>query len=359
MEINRGKMSYLNIKNVIKNYNNEDNIIKNLSLTVEKGEFLVIVGPSGCGKSTLLRMIAGLEDINSGEIEINGDIINKVPPADRNIAMVFQNYALYPHMNVEKNLSYGLKNRKVPKYEIAMKVKAISKLLQIEELLKRKPSELSGGQRQRVAMGRAIIREPKIFLFDEPLSNLDAKLRNQMRIEIRKLHNKLKITSVYVTHDQTEAMTLADRIVVLSNGIIEQVGTPDEIYHEPQSIFVSKFMGTPPMNIFKSKVHNNIASLFKKDINLDCNINENEVYIGIRPENISLKPIENSIKIDINIDMIEKLGSESLIYANIDNHRFIVKTNKKVDKNLQSLNVYIDSKKLYLFSSKDEKLIKR
>ena len=250
MEINRGKMSYLNIKNVIKSYNNKDNIIKNLSLSVKKGEFLVIVGPSGCGKSTLLRMIAGLEDINSGEIEINGEIVNNISPADRNIAMVFQNYALYPHMNVEKNLSYGLKNRKIPKDEIKKRVKDISKLLQIEELLKRKPSELSGGQRQRVAMGRAIIREPKIFLFDEPLSNLDAKLRNQMRIEIRKLHDKLKITSVYVTHDQVEAMTLADRIVVLNNGVIEQVGIPDEIYNKPQSLFVAKFMGTPPMNIF-------------------------------------------------------------------------------------------------------------
>jgi len=357
MEINREKMSYLNIKNVIKNYNNKDNIIKNLSLVVEKGEFLVIVGPSGCGKSTLLRMIAGLEDINSGEIEINGDIINKVPPADRNIAMVFQNYALYPHMNVEKNLSYGLKNRKVPKDKIAMRVKAISKLLQIEELLKRKPSELSGGQRQRVAMGRAIIREPKIFLFDEPLSNLDAKLRNQMRIEIRNLHDKLKITSIYVTHDQIEAMTLADRIVVLNNGIIEQVGTPDEIYNEPQSLFVSKFMGTPPMNIFKSKVLNNVANLFGKNIKLNCNINDNEVYIGVRPEEIYLEPTENSIKIEININMIEKLGSESLIYANIDDYHFIVKTNDKIDRKLKSLNAYINSEKIYLFSIKDKKLI--
>ncbi|NOX16240.1 MAG: sn-glycerol-3-phosphate ABC transporter ATP-binding protein UgpC [Epsilonproteobacteria bacterium] len=352
-------MSYLNIKNVIKNYNNEDNIIKNLSLKVEKGEFLVIVGPSGCGKSTLLRMIAGLEDINSGEIEINGKIINNVPPADRNIAMVFQNYALYPHMNVEKNLSYGLKNRKIPKAEIATRVKDISKLLQIEDLLKRKPSELSGGQRQRVAMGRAIIREPKIFLFDEPLSNLDAKLRTQMRIEIRKLHDKLKITSVYVTHDQIEAMTLADRIVVLNSGIIEQVGTPDEIYHEPQSLFVSKFMGTPPMNIFKSKVYDNVANLFGKEMKLDRNINDNEVYIGIRPEDIYLEPIENSIKIEINIDMVEKLGSESLIYANIDNHNFIVKTNEKINKSLKSLYVYIKNEKMYLFSAKDEKLIKK
>lgn len=357
MEINRGKMSYLNIKNVVKSYNNKDNIIKNLSLRVKKGEFLVIVGPSGCGKSTLLRMIAGLEDINSGEIEINGDIINNIPPADRNIAMVFQNYALYPHMNVEKNLSYGLKNRKVPKDEIATRVKDISKLLQIEELLKRKPSELSGGQRQRVAMGRAIIREPKIFLFDEPLSNLDAKLRNQMRIEIRKLHDKLKITSVYVTHDQIEAMTLADRIVVLNNGIIEQLGTPDEIYNKPESLFVSKFMGTPPMNIFKSKVHNSIANVFGKEIELSCNINDDEVYIGIRPEEIYLEPVKNCIKIDMNIDMVEKLGSENLIYAHIGNHNFIIKTNKKVDRNLKSLNAYIDSNKLYLFSAKDEKLI--
>jgi len=350
-------MSYINIQDVIKTYNKKDNIIKKINLEVNKGEFLVIVGPSGCGKSTLLRMIAGLEDISDGVMKIEDKIINDIPPANRDIAMVFQNYALYPHMNVEKNLSYGLKNRKMPKNEIAQRVQDIAKLLQIEELLKRKPSELSGGQKQRVAMGRAIIREPKVFLFDEPLSNLDAKLRNQMRIEIRKLHDKLKITSVYVTHDQIEAMTLADRIVVLNDGKIEQVGTPDEIYDNPKTLFVSKFMGTPPMNIFKSEVKNNTILFNKNSIKLDKNLKDSEVYVGIRAEDILLEPAENYISLDIDIDMIERLGSESLIYANVDNHMMTIKTSKSLDKKLKSINIYINTKNLYLFSTKTNQKI--
>ncbi len=350
-------MSYLNIKNVIKSYNKKNNIIKDISLEVEEGEFLVIVGPSGCGKSTLLRMIAGLEDINEGTIEIKDKIINNIPPANRDIAMVFQNYALYPHMNVEQNLSYGLKNRKMPKQEIAIKVKEIATLLQIEELLKRKPSELSGGQRQRVAMGRAIIREPKVFLFDEPLSNLDAKLRNQMRIEIRKLHNKLKITSIYVTHDQTEAMTMADRIVVLNNGKIEQVGSPDEIYDNPETLFVSKFMGIPPMNIFKRVIKDGAISFCNNSIKFDKYIQDGEIYIGIRAEDISLSPIKDSIELDIEIDLIERLGSESLIYTILEDDIAIIKTDKTLDKKLKSIKIYIDTKKKYLFSTENEKRI--
>jgi sn-glycerol 3-phosphate transport system ATP-binding protein len=350
-------MSYINIQNVIKCYNKKENIIKKINLEVNIGEFLVIVGPSGCGKSTLLRMIAGLEDISDGVIKIEDKVINDIPPANRDIAMVFQNYALYPHMNVEKNLSYGLKNRKMPKDEIAQRVKEIATLLQIEELLKRKPSELSGGQKQRVAMGRAIIREPKVFLFDEPLSNLDAKLRNQMRIEIRKLHDKLKITSIYVTHDQIEAMTLADRIVVLNDGKIEQVGTPDEIYDNPKTLFVSKFMGTPPMNIFKSEVKNDAILFNGSFIKLDKNLKDSDVYVGIRAEDILLSPREKCISLDVSIDMIERLGSESLIYANVDNHMMTIKTSKSLDKKLKSIKIYIDTKKIYLFSTKTNQKI--
>jgi sn-glycerol 3-phosphate transport system ATP-binding protein len=351
----KNEVHYLNIKNVTKSYNKKENIIENINLDIKKGEFLVIVGPSGCGKSTLLRMIAGLEDISKGEIIINNKIVNKVPPSDRDIAMVFQNYALYPHMDVEKNLSYGLKNRKIPKDQIVTKVKEISKLLQIENLLKRKPSELSGGQRQRVAMGRAIIREPKVFLFDEPLSNLDAKLRHQMRIEIRKLHNKLKITSIYVTHDQIEAMTLSDRIVIMNKGIIEQIGTPDEIYNTPNSIFVSQFMGTPPMNIFKSEVTNNTVKLGDNSIRIDSNIKEKELFIGIRPEDISLEKSDKDIKLNVTVNMIEKLGSENLIYVTMEDSPFIIKSNGHFNKNITSLSVYIKNNNLYIFSSKNKK----
>ena len=350
-------MSYLDVENVIKSYDKSNAIIKNINLSVDKGEFLVIVGPSGCGKSTLLRMIAGLEDIDSGEIKINGDIVNDISPSDRDIAMVFQNYALYPHMNVEKNLSYGLKNRKIPKDIIKSKVAVIAKLLQIEELLYRKPSELSGGQKQRVAMGRAIIREPKVFLFDEPLSNLDAKLRHQMRIEIRKLHDKLKITSVYVTHDQIEAMTLADRIVVINKGLIEQIGTPEEIYDNPKTLFVSKFMGTPPMNIFTCKIIDANIIFFDYKIKANKIIENKEVYVGIRAEDISLVTSDDTIKLSIDIEMIERLGSENLIYTTLDGHEFTAKTNTHLDKNLSSIDIYIHIKKMVLFSTKDEKQI--
>jgi len=346
-------MQYLELRDVSKSYDKKNTIIKGINLDIKKGEFIVIVGPSGCGKSTLLRMIAGLEDISSGEIAIDGKIVNNISPADRDIAMVFQNYALYPHMNVAKNLSYGLKNRKISKDEIEKRVASISKLLQIGELLQRKPSELSGGQKQRVAMGRAIIRKPKLFLFDEPLSNLDAKLRHQMRIEIRKLHDKLNITSVYVTHDQVEAMTLADRIIILNGGRIEQVGTPKEIYENPKSIFVSKFMGTPPMNILRLKVTNNTVCVASEIIELNKIVDEEYVNIGIRAEDISLNDFENSIKIQIKIDMIEHLGSESFIYTTLENYSIIIKSSEFLEIGKDELNIYIDCNKLYFFSDKD------
>lgn len=350
-------MRYLDIENVVKSYDKKETIIKKINLNVKKGEFLVVVGPSGCGKSTLLRMIAGLEDVTDGFIKIEGKIINNIPPAERDIAMVFQNYALYPHMNVEQNLSYGLKNRKIPKQKISVKVRDIATLLQIEGLLKRKPNQLSGGQKQRVAMGRAIIREPKVFLFDEPLSNLDAKLRNIMRIEIKKLHDKLKITSIYVTHDQVEAMTLADRIVVLNSGKIEQVGTPDEIYDNPCTLFVAKFMGIPPMNIFKTRVEDNYIFFCDEKIELSKTIYDKDVFIGIRAEDILLKYFIGSIKVVIDIQMIERLGSDSLIYAQIDTHKIIVKTNEHIDKAKKTLTIYIDPKKFYLFSTDSHKRI--
>lgn len=352
-------MSFLELQNITKIYPNGTKAVNETSLNIENGEFVVFVGPSGCGKSTLLRMIAGLEDIDDGVIKIEDKVINKISPADRDIAMVFQNYALYPHMNVYKNLSYGLKNRKVPKSVIEQKVQEIASLLQIEDLLFRKPSELSGGQRQRVAMGRAIIREPKVFLFDEPLSNLDAKLRQQMRLEIRKLHKKLNITSIYVTHDQIEAMTLADRIVVMNKGSIEQVGTPHEIYNNPQTLFVAKFMGTPPMNIFLSKIVDDSIDFFGNLIKLNSKIDDDEVYVGIRAEDISLHEGKDTIKLHIKIELIERLGRENLIYTTIDGSQLTLKTNDSINENLSSVDIYIDRKNFYFFDKRDKKQISR
>src|SRR5580765_6758387 len=240
-------MSEVRLRKVVKRYDVVE-AVKGIDLDIADNEFVVLVGPSGCGKTTTLRMIAGLEDITDGEILIGGDVVNDVPPKDRDIAMVFQNYALYPHMSVHENMSFGLRLKKVPKEEIERRVKAVAGILGIGELLNRKPKQLSGGQRQRVAMGRAIVRNPKVFLFDEPLSNLDAKLRVHMRTEIKKVHQKVRTTTVYVTHDQVEAMTLADRVVVMNHGRIEQIGTPTELYHNPATRFVASFIGSPAMN---------------------------------------------------------------------------------------------------------------
>lgn len=296
-------MSNVILKNVTKVYDNEKTVINGINLEIKDKEFVVLVGSSGCGKSTLLRMIAGLEDITSGEIFIGDKKVNNVPPKDRDIAFVFQSYALYPHMTVRENMAFGLKMRKVPKNVIEQKVKEVSKILNLEEYLERKPKQLSGGQRQRVALGRAIVRNPKVFLMDEPLSNLDAKLRVQMRSEIKKLHEKLQTTFIYVTHDQTEALTMGDRIVVLNNGKIQQVGTPDEIYNEPQNTFVAGFIGSPQMNFIMGRY---------------LGLDENILY-GIRPEKMT-KP-DGDIKINVDVDITEMLGSEKIAYFNIDDKR--------------------------------------
>ena len=279
-------MSKITIKNLEKSFNN-NKVIKNFNINISDGEFIVLVGPSGCGKSTLLRMISGLESIDQGEIFLDTKLINNLIPSKREIAMVFQSYALYPHMNVFENMSFGLKMEKIPKNEISEKVNHAAATLQIEDLLDRKPKQLSGGQRQRVAIGRAITRNPKVFLFDEPLSNLDAALRSEMRVEISKLHKKLKTNIIYVTHDQIEAMTLADRIVVLNKGIIEQFGTPNEIYNDPNNIFVAEFIGSPKMNIIKINleqiVNSNTINLFKNKITFENFNFKDEIYLGIRP----------------------------------------------------------------------------
>ena len=321
-------MSFLELKNITKIYPNGTKAVDETSLNVEDGEFVVFVGPSGCGKSTLLRMIAGLEDITDGEISLDGKIINNIDPSERDVAMVFQNYALYPHMSVYNNMAYGLKNRGISKEDIATKVNDAAELLEIDQLLSRKPSMLSGGQRQRVAMGRAIVRNPKIFLFDEPLSNLDAKLRNQMRLEIKKLQRQMDVTSVFVTHDQTEAMTLGDRIVVINNGIVEQVGTPKDIYSKPNTKFVAEFIGSPQMNLFNCKIENGNAKIGDGHLNLENSINIQDASIGVRPDDIQ---VNQNGKFETKANLVEYLGSDMIIYSSIGNQDFSCKLSSKID----------------------------
>ena len=323
-------MSKIVIKNLEKTFG-DNKVINNFNIDINDGEFIVLVGPSGCGKSTLLRMISGLESINQGEIFLDEKLINNLLPSKREIAMVFQSYALYPHMSVFENMSFGLKMEKINKDEINQKVNDAAATLQIKDLLERKPKQLSGGQRQRVAIGRAITRNPKVFLFDEPLSNLDAALRSEMRVEISKLHKKLKSNIIYVTHDQIEAMTLADRIVVLNKGIIEQFGTPAEIYSDPSNIFVAEFIGSPKMNIIKINkekiVYSNTIELFKNKKTFENFNFKDEIYLGIRPEDISIKN-DREIKLDVKIDLIENLGFEKIIYARLSENQIIIKSSE-------------------------------
>jgi multiple sugar transport system ATP-binding protein len=322
-------MADVTLRKVIKRYD-EVEAVRGIDLDIADHEFVVLVGPSGCGKSTTLRMIAGLEDITNGDIMIGGDIVNDVPPKDRDIAMVFQNYALYPHMTVAENMSFGLRLKRYPKAEIKLRIDEAARMLDIVELVDRKPKQLSGGQRQRVAMGRAIVRNPKVFLFDEPLSNLDAKLRVQMRIEIKKVHQKVRTTTVYVTHDQVEAMTLADRVVVMNKGRIEQIGTPNELYHKPATRFVAGFIGSPAMNFMAcrledvgGKLHIRLTDRIsfplppKRAARYQNVARSEKLLLGLRPEHIiEARPhSEPGIEtFDTVLDVIEPMGMETLIY---------------------------------------------
>jgi sn-glycerol 3-phosphate transport system ATP-binding protein len=305
-------MASVTLRNVSKTYPSGFEAIKGIGLEVADGQFCVLVGPSGCGKSTLLRMVAGLEAVSGGEIDIGGRIVNQIEPAERDIAMVFQNYALYPHMSVYNNMAYGLRNRGMAKPEIDARVQEAARILELGATLDRKPGQLSGGQRQRVAMGRAIVRQPKVFLFDEPLSNLDAKLRIAMRVEIRKLQRRLQTTSIYVTHDQLEAMTLADILVVMNGGRVEQIGNPLEIYQKPATTFVASFIGAPPMNLMPLRA-DEISSQFAGDSRAagDAGI------LGVRPEDfvISNDGIEGGIALDLTIEAVERVGAETFIYG--------------------------------------------
>jgi sn-glycerol 3-phosphate transport system ATP-binding protein len=319
-------MSAISLSHVVKRYGSDPKapvIIQGVSAQITSGEFVVIVGPSGCGKSTLLRMIAGLEEISEGSISIGGKVVNDVEPADRNIAMVFQNYALYPHMTVRENMAYGLKIRKLDKPEIARRVDKAAKMLELSTLLDRKPRQLSGGQRQRVAMGRAIVRDPQVFLFDEPLSNLDAKLRVQTRLEIQQLHRELGITSVYVTHDQVEAMTLAQRMIVMNAGKVEQFGTPHEVYHTPATTFVASFIGSPPMNLITGHAAGN-TFVCDDGTRLDLPVNaprDGALILGVRPEHVS----RAASGWPLRVEMVEALGAEHLIHGKIGASRVIIR----------------------------------
>lgn len=300
-----------------KTYPNGYHAIPSVDLSIEEGEFIVLVGPSGCGKSTLLRMVAGLESITEGELRIRGERMNEKEPAERDIAMVFQNYALYPHMTVYSNMAYGLKNRKVAKELIEQKVTEVAEMLGLTDLLQRKPGQLSGGQRQRVAMGRAMVRDPKVFLFDEPLSNLDAKLRVQMRVEIRQLQRKLGTTTLYVTHDQVEAMTLADRLVVLNKGKAEQIGTPMDLYNKPATPFVASFIGSPSMNLIP-------ANLVEQGVKLSESLTltlshdyRGGVIWGIRPEHLE-RTDEQNADFALRVQAVESLGAETLIHGSLE-----------------------------------------
>jgi len=364
-------MAQVVLEHVWKVYEGKVEAVKDANFVVEDKEFLVLLGPSGCGKTTTLRMIAGLEEITKGEIKIDGRVVNDVEPKDRDIAFVFQNYALYPHMTVYDNMAFGLKLRKVPKNEIEERVHEAAKILEIESLLDRKPRQLSGGQRQRVAVGRAIVRHPKVFLFDEPLSNLDAKLRVQMRSELKKLHARLEATIVYVTHDQVEAMTMADKIVIMKDGIIQQIGTPYEVYNRPANMFVAGFIGSPAMNFIEGKIIKGEGGLWVKTSGLKLKVPQEyedklvqhvdkDVIFGIRPENVYDKMFaiaprpENTA--EVIVDVVEPLGSETLLHVMAGDDKIVARVNAKSQaQDGQKIDLVFDMTTMHVFDKATEK----
>lgn len=346
-------MSSITIEKLYKRYGDIETV-HGIDLSINSGEFVVFVGPSGCGKSTILRMIAGLEVVSDGHIKIGDRIVNEVAPKDRNVAMVFQNYALYPHKNVFENMCFALQLQKISKDQIQLKVQDAAEILGLEMLLERKPHELSGGQRQRVAMGRALVRSPDVFLFDEPLSNLDAKLRNQMRAEIKKIHQQTQTTIVYVTHDQLEAMTLADRIVVLKDGYVEQVGTPLELYSKPQNKFVAGFIGNPPMNIIDGFFDNAVCfSENQTRLELGDNLltNNQKLCVGFRPEQITLqKTSDNALPFKGQVDLIEPLGASALVHMKMGTQKIVADVKENLPKVGDDVQFYVPETQVHLFN---------
>ncbi|RFU64363.1 ABC transporter ATP-binding protein [Bacillus sp. V59.32b] len=361
-------MAELVLDHIYKTYDNKVTAVEDFNLKIEDKEFIVFVGPSGCGKSTTLRMIAGLEEISQGDFYIDGKRVNDVPPKDRDIAMVFQNYALYPHMSVYDNMAFGLKLRKMPKDEIKRRVHDAAKILGLETYLDRKPKALSGGQRQRVALGRAIVRDAKVFLMDEPLSNLDAKLRVQMRAEIAKLHKRLDTTTVYVTHDQTEAMTMATRLVVMKDGIIQQVGAPKDVYEKPENVFVGGFIGSPAMNFLNGTLENGTVKIGEQSIAVpegkmkvlrDQGYVEKEVILGIRPEDFHDEPVflesSSNTLINAHIEVAELMGAEFMLYSSIGGQEFIARVDARGSvKPGETLQLAIDMNKAHFFDKETE-----
>lgn len=362
-------MANLRFHGINKIYDNNVQAVFDFNLEIFDKEFIVLVGPSGCGKSTTLRMVAGLEEITSGELFIDDKKVNDVPPKDRDIAMVFQSYALYPHMTVYENMAFGLKLRKLSKEDIDQRVKEAARILEIEELLQRKPKALSGGQRQRVALGRAIVRNAKVFLMDEPLSNLDAKLRVQMRAEIIKLHERLGSTTIYVTHDQTEAMTMATRIVVMKDGYIQQIGTPKEIYNKPANVFVASFMGAPATNFLDGTYRNGIFTIGEKSFEVPEGIKKHlegyegqELILGIRPEDIHHEGIVAQAFPDLQfafqIDVCELTGHEQILHGMFEGQKLIAKVSSRYDvKNHDTIVLTMDASKIHFFDKTTKQAI--
>jgi len=361
------------LKNICKIYGQNIPAVKNVNLEIHDKEFMVFVGPSGCGKSTTLRMIAGLEEISSGEIFIDDQLVNDVPAKNRDLAMVFQNYALYPHMTVYENLAFALKLRKYPTKEIERRVQEAAEILGLDEMLKRKPKELSGGERQRVAVGRSIVRKPKVFLFDEPLSNLDAKLRNQMRREIHKLHNRLQSTMIYVTHDQVEALTLGDRIVVMKSGSIQQIADPVNLYEHPTNRFVAGFIGSPPMNFLRGKIVPDDEDFYFQDKGIKLRLlpqsysriqpfRDKEIILGIRPEDIYDKIFAQDARpeftITATVDVVEPMGSEIYLYLNAGRNNFVARVSNQDTASVnQDLQVVFDMSKAHFFDPQTDEAV--
>ncbi|RPF54338.1 ABC transporter ATP-binding protein [Aquisalibacillus elongatus] len=364
-------MAELRLNNINKVYDKDVHAVQDFNLHIKDKEFIVFVGPSGCGKSTTLRMIAGLEDITGGEFFIDDQQMNDVAPKNRDIAMVFQNYALYPHMNVFDNMAFSLKLRKVKKAEVKERVQKAAEILGLEELLDRKPKALSGGQRQRVALGRAIVRDAKVFLMDEPLSNLDAKLRVQMRAEIQKLHQRLQTTTIYVTHDQTEAMTMATRLVVMKDGIIQQVGSPKQVYDEPNNMFVGGFIGSPAMNFLKGTLNENTITIEGHDIEVpegrmkvlrELDYVGKEIVLGIRPEDLHDEPAflqtAEGSTFTANIEVAELMGSESYLYSKIGDQEFTARVDARSNVDAgQNITLGVDMNKAHFFDAETEERI--
>ncbi len=363
-------MASLSLKGIYKRYDGGVEAVKDFNIEIEDKEFIILLGPSGCGKSTTLRMIAGLEEISEGELYIGDKLMNDVSPKDRDIAMVFQNYALYPHMTVYENMAFGLKLRKTPKDEIKRRVEEAAKILDIAHLLDRKPKALSGGQRQRVALGRAIVRNPKVFLMDEPLSNLDAKLRAQMRTEINKLHQRLQTTFIYVTHDQIEAMTMGSRIVVMKDGVIQQIENPQVLYENPVNMFVAGFIGSPQMNFVNSVVEKKDNGLYISFGNSSIKVPESkvakleayvgkEVVFGIRPENVHdeemyISTLTDSI-VDAHVDVTEAMGAETYLYLTIEGANFVARVNPRTTAKPQDdIKIAFDMEKMHIFDKETE-----